>query len=301
MIERRTDLAVEAKELWEETADEETLLHGVRATEKHIRGFPVTEVKILDERGEKELCKPKGTYVTVELDSFIRRDDDAFSNGASAISAVLKEMMDLDSGDTVLVVGLGNKDITPDAVGPKTVENTLVTRHLVDSVPEHFGSFRKVSAVETGVLGTTGIESVELIKAVAEKVKPDCILAVDALASRKLGRVCRTVQISDTGIVPGSGVGNGRAAVNQETVGSRVIALGVPTVVDAATLTADLMEQADIKEADREKLQEFGGDMIVTPKEIDSRVSDISRLVGYGINLALQDGLTVEDIDMFMG
>lgn len=300
MIIKRTDLAMEAKEIWEESAQTQTALQGVKAEEKEINGFKITEVKILDDNGAKELCKPKGTYLTIELDYFINREDDAFSLGACAIAHQLEKMAKLGKSESVLVVGLGNDAITPDAVGPETIKNTMVTRHLVKKFPSHFSSFRSVTAMEAGVLGTTGIESAELIKAAAEKIKPDCIIAVDALASRRTERLCRTVQIADTGIVPGSGVGNGRDAINLETMGVRVIAVGVPTVVDAATLAADLAEKSGIAPLSEEKIRSVAGNMIVTPREIDSRVSDISKLIGYGINLALHDGLTIEDINMFM-
>ena len=209
-------------------------------------------------------------------------------------------MLHLEEGDTVLVVGLGNRAITPDNIGPGTLEYTLVTRHLVEGAPEYFADFRKVAAVEPGVLGTTGIESVEIIRAVVEKIRPDRVVAVDALASRSLSRLCRTVQIADTGIVPGSGVSNARAALSKETLGVDVIALGVPTVVDAATLAADMLEQSGGGQLQRDKLEEMGSAMIVTPREIDRSVRDIANLLGYGLNLALHDGVGIGDIDMFL-
>lgn len=297
----RTDLAVEEKELWAESAGEQTKLSGVEARDKNSFGFEVTTVKILDEEGERELHKPRGTYVTIGLDEVIRREEDAFTRGVSALKSELSEMMDLQEGQSVLVVGLGNEAITPDAIGPKTAQNTMATRHLVERMPEHFGGFRQVSVLETGVLGTTGIESAEIIRAVTEKVAPDWVIVVDALASRKLGRVCRTIQLADTGIVPGSGVGNSRAAINRDYLGVPVIAVGVPTVVDAATLAADLMEQSGMGETNSERFSDIGGNMIVTPKEIDSQVNDISKLIGYGINLALHEGIEIDDVNMFIG
>jgi spore protease len=296
----RTDLAVEAKEIWKESAAETTELRGVEARDRDVEGFRITTVKILDAEGEKELCKPIGTYVTVELDDFIDRENDAFNRGVAAVSAELREMLQLGAGDRVLVVGLGNPAVTPDAVGPKAARSTMVTNHLVEQYPEHFGGFRPVAVLETGVMGTTGIESLELIRAVTEKLKPSLVIAVDALASRKLSRVCRTIQIADTGIIPGSGVGNSRAAIDEGSLGVKVIAVGVPTVVDAGTLAADLSRQAGVNFLPPEDYKGYGGDMIVTPKDIDAKVSDISRLVAYGINLALQDGLTVDDVNMFV-
>ena len=300
MLTKRTDLALEAKELWEESAQEQTQLSGVQAEEQKENGFKITTVRILDERGAKELCKPIGTYITVELDALLHREDDAFAKGANLLSGLLRGMLHLGEKDTVLVVGLGNRAITPDNIGPGTLEHTLVTRHLVEGAPEHFADFRKVAALEPGVLGTTGMESGEVIRAVVEKIRPGCVVAVDALASRSLSRLCRTVQIADTGIVPGSGVGNTRAALSKETLGVDVIALGVPTVVDAGTLAADMLEQTGTGRPSRDELEEMGSAMIVTPREIDQSVRDISKFLGYGLNLALHDGVTIGDIDLFL-
>ena len=299
MIGKRTDLALEAREIWQESAGETTALPGVEAYDKDSRGFKVTTVKILDEKGSAELCKPIGTYVTVELDSFIRREDEAFDRGAAAIAEEIRAIAGLSDKDTVLVAGLGNRAITPDAIGPETVKSTLVTRHLIEKEPKAFSGFRSVAAMETGVLGTTGIESAGLIKAAIEAMKPDCVIAVDALASRSMDRVCRTVQIADTGIVPGSGVGNGRQALSSETLGVKVIAVGIPTVVDAATLAADMVASSG-GSVDEGRLRRLGGDMIVTPREIDSRVTDCAKMLGYGINLAMHKGLSVDDVTMFL-
>lgn len=300
MWKMRTDLAVEAKEIWRESAETQTELSGVRAGDKTAHGFNVTTVEILDETGARELQKPVGKYVTVELDSFIRREDDAFGRGVLALSEEISAMLGLIQSDRVLVVGLGNDAITADAIGPATMRSTMVTNHLVEKMPEQFGTWRRVFAMESGVLGTTGIETAELIRAVTERIRPDRVIVVDALATRKLSRICRTVQLADTGIVPGSGVGNARAAINRETLGVSVTAIGVPTVVDAGTLVADLMEQAGHGDIQAENFELFGGGMVVTPKEIDQNVSDISKLVGYAINMALHPGVTIEDINMFV-
>lgn len=272
----------------------------MEAKEKTVKGFGVTTVKIVNENGQKELCKPIGTYVTIELGSLIRREEEAFQNGTAVLAEELENMLKPAGEGGVLVVGLGNRAITPDTIGPKAVRNTMVTRHLKASMPKEFGAFREVSAVETGVTGTTGIESAELVRAVVEKVKPGCVIAVDALASRQMERVCKTIQIADTGIVPGSGVGNSRAALNRETLGIPVIAVGVPTVVDAGTLAVDIAEKAGSKDINAEEYRNLGGDMIVTPREIDTNAHDISKLIGYGINLALHKGLTIEEVDMFL-
>lgn len=291
---------MEAKALWEEEAEKQTKLDGVEAWDSEREGYPITTVRILNDNGAQTLGKPVGTYVTLLLDGLARREEDAFGRAARALAAELLDLFTLPEGASALVVGLGNRAITPDAIGPKVTEYTMVTRHLVERVPEHFGSFRPVSALASGVLGTTGVESGELVAALVEKIKPACVLAVDALASRSLDRICRTIQLADTGIVPGSGVGNARAALSQETLGVPVIAIGVPTVVDAGTLCADVLLEAGKGDYDPESLRAHAGSVIVTPKEIDSQVSDLSKVIGYGVNLALQTGLTVADVEMFL-
>ena len=300
MLKRRTDLALEAKELWAESAEKETKLEGVRARDSLREGYQVTTVDILDEQGASSLGKPVGSYVTVQLDALARREEDAFGRAARAIAAELGGLLRLPEGAACLVVGLGNRAITPDAIGPGVADHTMVTRHLVEQAPEHFGSFRPVAALAAGVLGTTGVESGELVKAVAEKIRPGYIIAVDALASRSMDRVCSTVQLADTGIVPGSGVGNHRTALNRETLGVPVIAVGVPTVVDAGTLAADILAEAGQERLDPEALAGAGEGLMVTPRDIDQRVADLVKVIGYGINLALHPGLTVEDVDLFL-
>ena len=300
MLKRRTDLAVEATQLWQEQAGETTQLRGVQARDSVREGYKVTTVRILDESGAQALGKPVGTYITVELDGLLRREEDAFPRAARALAAELRGLLDLKEGDAVLVAGLGNRAITPDGIGPKAADYTLVTRHLVEQVPEQFGAFRPVSALAAGVLGTTGMASGELISAVVEKTRPACVLAVDALASRSLRRVGRTVQLSDTGIVPGSGVGNHRMALNRETLGVPVIAIGVPTVVDAATLACDLLSEAGREDLDPAALSGAGENLIVTPREVDTQVGDLAKVIGYGIDLALQSGLDVADIDLLL-
>ena len=254
----------------------------------------------MDDEGVQALGKPVGMYVTMEIDKLVRREDNAFNLGAETLGAKINDMIKIKDNESVLVVGLGNEAITPDAIGPKTTKHTMVTRHLVEKMPEEFGTMRRVSVLISGVLGTTGIETAEFIKAVVQKLKPDQVIVVDALASRKLSRICRTIQLADTGIVPGSGVGNKRSAINKETLGIPVTAIGVPTVVDAGTLTADLAEQAGVNDINPEDLSKFAGGMIVTPREIDSNVNDISKLVGYGINSALHKNLSMDDINMFL-
>ena len=293
----RTDLALEARQLRQESEGLDAL-PGIRAEERRCGGFPVTTVEVLDARGEEAIGKPCGTYITVELDGLVHREENAFSSAAQLLADQLRTLVSLEPGGSYLVAGLGNRGITPDAVGPETVDHVLVTRHLKERLPEDFASFRPVSAVCSGVLGTTGIESGDLVRAVAEKIRPTAVFAVDALASRATDRLCRTVQLADTGIVPGSGVGNARRALNRETLGVPVIAIGVPTVVDAATLALDLAERAGAA-LDPAAFGDVGS-MIVTPRDIDKNVRDVGKLIGYAINLALHDGLTVSDIDMLL-
>ena len=296
MWKQRTDLALEAKELWQQSVSEQTKLEGVQAGESRREGFSVDTVRVLDEQGEQALGKPVGTYVTLTLDGLKQREEDAFGRAARAIAGELQSLLgDLRPEAPVLVAGLGNRAITPDAVGPLVHEYTMVTRHLVEQVPEHFGAFRPVASLSAGVLGTTGVESGSLIRAVCEEIKPACVIAVDALASRSLHRVCRTVQLADTGIVPGSGVGNHRKALNRETLGIPVIAVGVPTVVDGATLAMDLLGQEELP-----NLAQGVENLMVTPRDIDAQVADLSKVIGFGINLALHDGLSVEDVELFL-
>lgn len=290
----RTDLAMESEAL----QHGDSLPAGISARRERRGRFGITSVTVKDEAGARALGKPVGSYITLELDAFLRREENAFGEACRLLAELLRSRIPAPEDAPVLVVGLGNRDITPDAVGPDTVDFVMVTRHLTTQLPEEFGRFRPVSAVCSGVLGTTGIESSDLVRALTERISPAAVIAVDALASREPERLCRTVQISDTGIVPGSGVGNTRRALNRETLGVPVIAVGVPTVVDAATLTQDLAAKAGCT-LDASDFGDAGG-MIVTPRDIDKNVRDIAKLIGYGLNLALQDGLSLEDIDMLL-
>lgn len=298
MLQRRTDLALEAREIWAESAQER--IEGVEALESTRKGYPVTTVRVTSERGASALGKPMGTYITLELAGLRRREADAFPRAATALAEELKRLLSLKEGDSVLVVGLGNQAITPDNIGPGAVNHTLATRHLVEQVPEHFGHFRPVAALAAGVLASTGMESSELVRAVTDRIKPACVIAIDALASRSLKRVCTTIQLADTGITPGSGVGNHRAALNRETLGVPVIALGVPTVVDVATLCADVLAEAGKGDLEPEALNGVGSGLMVTPRDIDQSAADLAKVIGFGVNLALQDGLSVEDLELFL-
>ena len=283
----RTDLAAEARDLWQRGQKRD--LPGLFTRREDREGFSVDVVEVRDDETANELCKPKGRYVTVELDALFRREEDAFARGCAVLSGELRRQLRLRRDESVLVVCLGNREITPDAVGPLTAEKLLVTRHLRDSLPGMFDTLRPVSVFCAGVLGTTGVESALLTKAVADAVRPDRVVAVDALSARDSRRLCRAVQISDAGVIPGSGVGNARQALDQTTLGVPVIAVGVPTVVDGHTLCADL---TGVPSPGVEP-----GALYVTPRDIDRRVRDAARLVGFSLDLALHEGLTVADVE----
>ena len=300
MIIRRTDLAVEARQLWMESAAETAELKGVAAGERQRDGFPVTAVEVLDDEGAKAIGKPIGHYVSLELDGLMRREEDSFSRAVSAIAGELRELLPIPDDGAVLVVGLGNRAITPDLLGPLAAEHILVTRHLVAGVPEHFGHYRPVCALIPGVLASTGLESAEIAAAVSGAAKPAAVLVIDALAARSLERVCRTVQISDTGISPGSGVGNHRAAIDKATLGIPVLSMGVPTVVDGATLALDVLAQAGVDGMEPEALGGQGSDLFVTPREIDVQVATLAKAIGYGVSLALQPHLSLSDLELLL-
>lgn len=291
---QRTDLASEARELVIGTNPKD--IEGVKYEDAEDRGIKYHKLTVLSENGQVALDKPIGTYYTAEIASVLRRESESFIDTVEALSSLIKEMLGEIGGDEcTLIVGLGNRDITPDGIGPLCAESVLVTRHLKEHAPKDFAFLSPVAAISPGVLGTSGIESADYIKWVCDNLKPKRVIAVDALAARSLDRLCKTVQITDTGITPGSGVGNSRSAINSQVLGVPVIAIGVPTVVDIRSLLADMGDT---------KLSEGAAntnDMIVTPRNIDSEVACASRIVAYSINLALHKGLTVEDIDMLVG
>ena len=296
MLERRTDLAMEARELLEQEGHS---LPGIESHEEEAEGFPLTTVRVVSPEGAQALGKPEGVYHTLDLAGLSRREEKAFPRAVNALAGLLRPLLPPER-EGVLVVGLGNRAITPDAVGPKAADRTFVTRHLIDMAPEHFGDFRPVSALAAGVLGTTGIESGEIVQAVCAKTGPKAVIAIDALAARRVERLCATVQVCDTGIAPGSGVGNHRFALDQASLGVPVIAVGVPTVVDGATLAADILEGTG-KEADPAALAGApGASLMVTPRDIDQRVADLSKVIGYAVSLALQPQLDLEGLEMLV-
>ena len=288
MLERRTDLAMEAHQLWREKAGETTKLSGVSAREEELEGFPLNRVESLDQEGETALGKPRGTYLTLDVSALWRREEDVFLRAARAVAALLEPL--LPEKGPVLAAGLGNPAMTADALGPRMLDHLLVTRHLQEVLP----GFRSVASLGAGVLGSTGMEAAEWIRGATDHVKPAGVVVVDALAARSLDRLCSSIQISDTGLIPGSGVGNHRLALNREGLGMPVVSVGVPTVVEAATLAADLMGTDGLPDLGE------GRDLLVTPKDIDSQVEDLSKVIGYGISMALQPGISLEELELLL-
>lgn len=290
----RTDLAVEAIENHKSAA----ALPHVRQSDRMLEGFAVHEVRILSEDAAREIGKPQGRYLTLELDALIRREEDAFPRACKALSTLLRELLPHPNDGPVLIAGLGNRMITPDAIGPQTADHVIATRHLVAQSPAIFADWRPVSALAPGVLGQTGVETGEVICGVLDRVRPAAVIAVDALAAGRLSRLLRTVQLADTGITPGAGVGNTRAALNEETLGVPVIAVGVPTVVDGATLAHEISSQ--LGQPDCEALDDLSQPVMITTRDIDREVADISRMIGYAVNMALHPHLSVADIDLYL-
>ena len=282
----RTDLAVEAHE----ARYGDALCDGVTKNFSNVCGFEVTELNI-SEKAAAELGKPKGTYLSAEFGRLWQDSDEAAERTAWLICALISRLAP--SGDgCVLVAGLGNERITPDAVGPKSVKMLTVTRHVKRLDPGLYSrlGFGECAAIIPGVLGDTGIESADIIRGAAEAVRPRCIIAIDALSSRRMARMATTVQVSAAGIAPGSGVNNRRAAISQETMGCPVISVGFPTVVDAVTLTLDMLEEAGIEEekldAAAELLSESGRrSLFVAPKDCDMITECLANVASKAINI----------------
>ena len=279
----RTDLASEAHILSHGTEFKKTSVSGLSAREDSIFGFPVCCVDIAGRSAAEAIGKPIGKYFTLSLPENLYRSSASFSDAVSAVAELIRRCMDL-SPKTVLVAALGNPDITPDAVGPLAAQSVLVTRHMKERSSPEFASFSSVALCRTGVLGTTGIESAVQIRTLCRELGAELVIAVDALACAEAENLCRTVQICSSGIAPGSGVGNNREKLDREFLGVPVVAVGVPTVMDASVFSGSSAMQG----------------MFVTPRSIDSQVRDLGRIIGYGIDLALHKGLTVADIDLLV-
>lgn len=287
----RTDLALEAKELITED------INGVCVTARQLKNMKITKIHVTTEQAAKSLGKEIGTYVTCEFKA-LTSDFTAADERLVSIGKQINEL--LPQKGTVLVVGIGNHNITPDALGPKAAGKVIATRHISGELASSLGldKLRSVCVLSPGVLGQTGIEVSELINGIIQKTNASCIVAIDALASRRLKRLGCTVQISNTGISPGAGVGNNRNIINEKTTGVPVISIGVPTVVDAATLAADLFSPNDENESDRLREIAMAGcrSMVVTPREIDLLIERASMLIGMAVNLALHPDFTPEEL-----
>ena len=269
--------------MWCRSAVEDSVLSGVEAYEESVCRLPVSSVHILDERGALALGRPVGQYFTLRLPAHFDRGSDCFIPAVHALSQLIRRCLGK-SCDRVLVAALGNPDITPDALGSLAASSVLVTRHLKVSSPDAFSGFASLALCRPGVLGTSGMESALQVSLLTAELKPQAVIVIDALAGSDSRRLCRSVQICDTGISPGSGVGNDRAEISPATLGVPVVSVGVPTVIDAGI---------------------FGGEelsgMFVTPRDIDSLVRRAARVIGYGIDLAVHPGISVEDIDALSG
>ena len=284
----RTDLAVETAEELSAAGDIFAPGTGITKTESLHCGCPVTRIHIRSDAGARRLGRPVGRYTTIDLRPALARQEALTDRAALCLAGELRRLLpSLAPGETALVVGLGNDAMTPDAVGAAALEHLLVTRHMVRAMPRRFGSLTPVAALATGVLARTGVETLELIRGAADRLRPAVVIAIDALAARSRHRLCSTVQLGDTGLIPGSGVGNHRRAVDAATLGVPVIALGVPTVIDGAALCGG------------EEAAPMG--LFVTPQDIDQRVRALGRLVGRGVTLALQPGLSPEDAAALLG
>ncbi|MDD4504131.1 MAG: GPR endopeptidase [Clostridiaceae bacterium] len=320
----RTDLAIEAREFYNKQENKEDI-PGVEVDVENKEDYTVTRVKVVEEVGARIIGKPKGNYITIEVPKLRENDKDLQDEAGKVLAEEVANIVNLNDQSVIMVVGLGNWNVTPDALGPRVVEHLLVTRHIKEYVPDQIDEgVRSVCAVAPGVLGITGIETSEIIRGIVDRVKPDLVIAIDALASRKMDRISTTIQLADTGINPGSGVGNNRKELSRESMGVHVIAIGVPTVVDAATMASDtidrvvdslmkespkdgefynmlkVMDKTEKYKLINEVITPFVGNLMVTPKEIDRLIDDIAVVIANGLNIALHPSINQEDIDKYI-
>ena len=310
MYNFRTDMADERRDIYKKANKLENI-PGIETIENIIDDNIKTNiVKIVDSEGEKAIGKPIGTYVTIDVKNLKLATDEEIDKASNVVKDELKKIIDehCDVQDEILVVGLGNQFVTPDALGPKVVSELEITRHFLKYTPQYVvEGTRSVCAVAPGVLGTTGIETSEIVKGIVDNIKPKMLIVIDSLASKSIDRISSTVQISDTGIVPGGGVGNAREELSERTIGIPVVAIGVPMVVESAVLVNDcldlfiekLQDEAksneylnNLKEKDnyeeiKESLNPSGYNMVVTPKEIDDLIENMKDVVAGAINLSV--------------
>lgn len=311
MFNFRTDLASERRDIFKKANSIENEINGIESEKEELsENISVERVKITNEEGQNAIGKPIGNYITMDIKQLRIAQDEDIEKSSEILSNELKKIIDshIDKQGEILVVGLGNIYVTPDALGPKVINEIEVTRHIINYLPQYVEEgTRMVSAIAPGVLGTTGIETVEILKGIVENIKPKLLIVIDALASRSIERISSTVQLSDTGIVPGAGVGNTRSEISKNTLGIPVIAIGIPTVVETAVLVNDcldvfiqkLQDEAKsndylnkLKEEDnyeeiKEALLPKEYNLIVTPKEIDDLIENMKDVVARGINFAI--------------
>lgn len=311
MYNFRTDLALERRNLYRTANNIKNEIDGIETEEEKVGDdILTTRVKVLSKQGEEAINKPIGNYITIDIKNLKVANEDEMQKASEVVTKELKALIDkhVSSKDPVLVVGLGNLYVTPDALGPKVINEIDITRHLLEYMPEVLNEdTRSVSAVSPGVLGTTGIETQEILKGIVQNINPKLIIIIDALSSRSIERISSSIQIADTGIVPGAGVGNTRKELTKDSLGVPVIAIGIPTVVEAATIAADsltmfiqkVQEQAksndflnQLQEEDKyeiikEVLSPNDYNFIVTPKEIDELIENMKDIVARGINFAI--------------
>lgn len=323
MLQIRTDLALENRELYKERNREDS--PGVDVERIEENNYTITRVRVMTREGSENLKKPIGNYITIDVPRLNKTDEDLKDEISQVLAKEIKGLGKNKEDSKILVVGLGNWNITPDALGPKVVGRVLVTRqYFVNYNKEFDETVANVAALSPGVMGITGIETGEIVKGVVEKVKPDLVIAIDALASRKMDRISSTIQISDTGINPGAGIGNNRMELSEKVLGVPIIAIGIPTVVDAATIvndTLDLIIESLKKEAKsgtefydllsqisseekysliRDVLNPFMKNVVVTPTDIDELIDDLSIIVANGLNMALHPGIDLKDVNRYI-
>ncbi len=313
------DLALEAHEIVRGETGQE--IPGVRVDRESYNHSTVTTVEVVEKQAEQTMGKPVGNYITIEAPGIRENNKDIHQEVSEILARKLGEILQLRDNSTVLLVGLGNWNATPDALGPHVIKYSLVTRHLHEYAPQELsGNLRPVCALSPGVLGITGIETAEIIKGVVDRVHPDLVIAVDALAAGSVERIATTIQLADTGINPGSGLGHRRPGINQETMGVPVIAIGVPTVVHAALIAHSainqLMEEFKtsptlyqmyknlrpeaVQEILDNVLKPFAGKLMVTPKEVDELITNISKIIASGITMALHPAIDAQEAAKYL-
>lgn len=300
----RTDLAFEAREVYMESSEDE-VPEGVTYHEEEKEGFEIRRVRVDNEKGREALGKEVGNYITIHIPDV--EFSAYYEKAAQVVADEISALMSFDSKSSIFVIGLGNRDITADALGPKVIGGLVISRHLKDHMPELAENLGRVCAISPGVLGLTGIETGEIVMGIADRIKPTHVIAIDALASKSIDRIANTIQIADTGIVPGSGVGNNRKALTQETLGVPVLSIGVPTVVSvgviarqtAQILTENQTAEQGKTETEKELFSKLD-EMVVTPKNIDLIMEKIAKIISSGINLSLHKGYSLEEMEVFL-